>query len=167
MSFKINDVRMGRKTDGTVTAYLHGLNQGSPVATATADPARAGLMLAVFATGRDCYLDDAHVFQTTLAPWPTGPSPFPNGRVDSWEIRIADTSGVQPQILLGLISDQETRQTSGSDATGWAVIQVTEANIPLLLGLLQSRYCYFSSTDPKGLPTGLRNTQILTDIGWG
>jgi hypothetical protein len=159
MAFKINDVRLGRKADGTVTAFLHGLGQGAPVGTATVDPARAGLMLEVFAMGRDCYLDDAHVFQTTLAPWNTGPSPITNGRVDSWEIRIADAGGVQPQLYLSLVSDAQVQKSSGSTAIGWAVIQAKEADMPLLLGLLRSRYCYYS-------PTGLRNTQILTDIGW-
>lgn len=158
-AFKVIDVRVGRKTDGTVTAYLHGVGQSSPVGTATTDPARAGLMLAVFAMGRDCYFDDAHVFQTTLAPWNTTPSPIPKGRVDSWDIRVPETSGVQPELFLNLVSDDQVQKTSGSAAIGWAHIQVMETYIPLLLGLLRSRFCYYS-------PNGLRNTEILSDIGW-
>ncbi len=159
MAFKINDVRVGRKTDGTVTAYLHGLGQGSLFTSATSDPPRAGLMLAVFALGRDCYWDEVQGFQTTLVPWNTTPSPIPQGRVDHWEIQVPGTPGHQPQVYLSLISDAQVQKSSGSTAIGWATIQVPENLMPILLGLLTSRYCYYSAN-------GLRNTQVLTDIGW-
>jgi hypothetical protein len=159
-AFKITDVRAGRKNaDGTATAVIHGLNQNVTVSSAAADPARTGLMLTIFAMGRDCYWDDAHVFQTTLEPWTTNPSPIAQGRVDSWEFRIPETSGQMPELFLRLISDAQKQQSSGSTASGWAHLQVTEKEIPLLLALLNSRYCYYS-------PTGLRNTEFVNDIGW-
>ena len=160
MPFKITDIRLGRRAvDGSASAIIHGLNQNVTVTTAAADPARVGLMLTVFAMGRDCYWDDAHTFQTTLEPWNTNPSPFSKGRVDSWEFRIPDASGQHPQLFLRLISDGQTQQTSGSTASGWAIIDVMQAQIPILFALLNSRYCYYS-------PIGLRNTDFVNDIGW-
>lgn len=161
--FKITDIRAGRRTaDGSANAVIHGLNQNVTVSTAAADPARVGLMIAVFALGRDCYWDDqAHVFQTSVEPFPpTVPSPFNNGRVESWEIRIPETSGDLPELFLRLISDAQTQKSGGGVASGWAYLQVRQGQVPLLLGLLASKYRYYS-------PTGLRNTDFVGDIGWG
>ncbi len=159
-AFKITDIRAGRRNaDGSASVIIHGLNQNVQVSTAATDPARVGLMLTVFAMGRDCYFDDAHVFQTTLEPWTTNPSPIGQGRVDSWEFRIPEMSGQMPELFLRLVSDAQKTQSSGSTASGWAHIQINEGQIPLLLALLNSRYCYYQ-------PTGLRNTDFVADLGW-
>lgn len=157
---KIIDIRAGRRADGSANAIIHVLNQNIPVTTAAADPARVGLMIAVFASGRDCYWDDqAHVFQTSAEAFVTTPSPLPKGRVESWEIRIVDAGGQQPELFLRLISDAQTQKSSGGVASGWAYLQAPEREIPLILGLLRGKYCYYSQT-------GLRNTEFVADIGW-
>ncbi len=157
-AFKVLDVRVGRKTDGTVTAYIKWLGQGTLVAAGT-EPNRAAIMLSVFDTGRDCYWDDAtRVFQTTLGTWNAGPSPISQGRVDSWDVRIPEAVTQPLDLYLSLVSDAQVQQSSGSTAVGWARLSL-DPNAQLVLGLLRSRYCYYSQN-------GLRNTQILQDINW-
>jgi hypothetical protein len=156
--FKVTDVRVGRRADSTVTAFIDGLGQGSALSIPV-DPLRAGPMLAVFILGRDCYWDDTHVFSTMVGDWDQGPSTIDKGRVASWDVRIPETAGVKPVFFLTLLSDSEVRPTSGNAATGWAQIEVMQKDVPLILALLRSRYCYYSSA-------GLRNTDIREDIGW-
>jgi len=149
------DVRLNRRTDGTVTCYIDGLGTGTPLSPPI-DPLRAALMLAVFATGRDCYWD-AGVFETTLAEWNGEVSRINEGRVSAWEVRIPETAGHKPEIFLYLVARTDTRPTSGNPATGWVRIEAPQRDIPLFLALLASRYCYYS-------PGGLRNTDITEDV---
>jgi len=156
MAFKIMDVRLNRRTDGTVTCTIDGLGVGTPLSSPV-DPIRAALMLAVFATGRDCYWDDAKVFTTMPAEWNADGSPINEGRVSAWEVRIPEAAGHRPEVLLYLVARTDTRQTSGNPATGWVLIEAPQRDIPVFFALLASRYCYYS-------PSGLRNTDITEDV---
>lgn len=158
VAFKVMDVRVGRAADGTVRAFIDGLGIGSSL-NHPVDPIRAGLMLTVFAAGRDCYWDDAsRVFSTTPVPWHAPEhSPINRGRVASWEVRIPETAGQKPELFLTLLSADEKRPTSGNPAVGWARIEATQKEIPLLLAMVRSRYCYYDAGE-------LRNTEIREDI---
>lgn len=156
VAFKITDVRVRRNADATVNVYIDGLGTGVRLQPQV-DQLRSGLMLAVFALGRDCYWDDSRVFSTTLAPWVPSPSPLNEGRVASWDVRIPETAG-QPEFFLSLLSRDETRPTSGNPAPGWAILQVPQRDAPTILALLRSKYCYYAAGS-------LRNTEIVTDFG--
>ena len=159
MAFKITDVRVGRRTDGTVSAFIDGLGVGVPLAPPV-DPVRIGLMLAVFNLHRDCYWSDDNVFETSATPWIQAASPLKKGKVTGWEIRVPAAAGNQPQVFLHLIDPATARPTSGDAAVGWATIQATEKEMSLIVDLLSSKYCFFS-------PNGLRNTGIIEDLqGW-
>ena len=158
VAFKIMDVRVARAADGTVRAFIDGLGVGSPI-VGPVDPLRVGLMLSVFASGRDCYWDDGpRVFTTTLTGFSSPDvSPITRGRVASWDVRIPETAGQKPELFVTLLSADERRQTSGNPAIGWTRIEATQKEFPLLLGMVQSRYCFYDAGE-------LRNTEITEDI---
>jgi hypothetical protein len=155
--FKIKDVRVARRADGRVSAYISGLGTGAPVQFFD-DPIRIALMLQVFNARRDCYWDtDGPMFMTSPAEWmPPNPN-VKEGRVSGWEIRIPGAKGVQPELYLHLVDPKETRMTSGDPAAGWVRIQQGEAQMTVMLGLVMSRWCYYSSGE-------LRNTNITEDL---
>lgn len=160
VAFKVMDVRVGRAADGTVRAFIDGLGVGTTLNNLTDLPVRAGLMLTIFESGRDCYWDDAtRTFTTTMVPWnPPESSPINRGRVASWEARIPETANHRPEVYLTLLTADETRPTSGNPAVGWARIEATQREIPLILAMVRSRYCYYDAGE-------LRNTEIREDIG--
>jgi hypothetical protein len=157
--FKVTDVRVGRRADNTVSAYIDGLGTGYKI-PGVPEPPRVGTMLAVFALRRDCYFDDTtHMFSTTTLEFPTGPSPIDHGRVASWDVRIPEAAGSPPEFFVTLLDDAELHGTSGNAATGWARFPAGMNHFGLALSLLTSRYCYYSTQ-------GLRNTDIKESIGW-
>ncbi len=159
VAFKVMDVRVGRAADGTVRAFIDGLGVGAVLNNPTDLPVRAGLMLTVFAAGRDCYWDDAtRVFSTTPIPWQAPEhSRINKGRVASWEVRIPETANHKPEVFLTLLSADENRPTSGNPAVGWARIEAMQREIALILAMVRSRYCYYDAGE-------LRNTEIREDI---
>jgi hypothetical protein len=158
--FKVTDVRVGRRTDGSVIARIDALGTGYTL-PGVPEPPRVAAMLAVFALRRDCYFDEtAHMFSTTTLEFPAGPSLITDhGRVASWDVRIPDAAGSPPEFFVTLLADAEVRGTSGNAANGWARFPAGMNHFALALALLTSRYCYYSNQ-------GLRNTDIKEDIGW-
>lgn len=153
--FRINDFRVrhdnGLSEAGGPSAFVlvDGLNIGAEMFN-NLTPLRAGLMLSVFNTGRDCYWLGTGIpsgLTTIPVAWPgdTSQSIIDCGVITEWHVHIPTTGDVT--FYFELAGGEAPKPTSGSAAAGWAKISPPEDRAATVLALLGSRFRYYNKGD--------------------
>ena len=150
--FKVKDMRLKFSAQGVTSLRVVGLVEEFDTTGHTTSQ-RAAAMASVFTGGRDCYWDkSASNFVTNVeGPLSAQPPALTQGRISFWDVVIPLTG--QITITLAFVSDAQTQLTSGSAAIGRAVLHPSDADLGVIIAILNSKYARYQSGE-------LRNSDI-------